>query len=215
MGLLAAAVLSRLLGRRVLPRMGVNQGASEALCSLSFYSLCVVFAILSLQVAQVPLTAFTFLGGAAAIGMGFGSQNILNNFISGLILLAEQPIRVGDLIAMDSEYGTVERIGRSTTLRTGSSIEIVIPNSKLLECNVTNLTKSDRLFRSVVKVGVAYGANVADVKRELFSAAATHPRVLKSPVPQVLFADFADNSLNFELLYWVQITSMLKSYHRK
>ena len=197
-GLLAAVILSRLLGRRVLPRMGVNPGASEALRSLSFYLLCVVFGILSLQVAQVPLTVFTFLGGAAAIGIGFGSQNILNNFISGLILLAEQPIRVGDLIEMESEYGIVDRIGaRSTTLRTGSGIEMVIPNSKLLECNVTNLTKSDRLFRTVLKVGVAYGANVAAVKRELMAAATTHPRVLESPAPQVLFADFGDNCAQF------------------
>ena len=207
-GLLAAALLSRLLGRRVLPRMGVNPGASEALRSLSFYSMCVLFGILSLQLAQVPLTAFTFLGGAAAIGIGFGSQNILNNFISGLILLAEQPIRVGDLIEMEGEYGTVERIGaRSTILRTGSSIEIVIPNSKLLECNVTNLTKSDRSFRQSLKVGVAYGANVAVVKRELLIAASTHPKVLKSPDPQVLFAEFGDNALQFELLFWVRIAT--------
>ncbi|MFO0903850.1 MAG: mechanosensitive ion channel [Pirellulales bacterium] len=207
-GLFIAAVVSRLLGRRVLPRVGLNHGASEALRTLCFYSLCLLFGVLSLELAHVPLTAFTFMGGAVAIGVGFGSQNILNNFISGLILLAEQPIRVGDLLELGAVHGTVERIGaRSTTIRTGDNAEIVVPNSKLLEDNVVNLTRSDDRFRSSVTVGVAYGSPISEVKRCLLDAA-QRPEVLASPAPFVLFADFADSTLTFELHFWVRLTSM-------
>lgn len=207
-GLLVAAAVSRLLGRRVLPRIGLNHGASEALRTLSFYSLCLLFGVLSLEFAHVPLTAFTFMGGAIAIGVGFGSQNILNNFISGLILLAEQPIRVRDLVEIGDLHGTVERIGaRSTTIRTGANAEIVVPNSKLLEDNVTNLTRSDDRFRTSIAVGVAYGSPIAEVKRCLLESA-KHPAVLEDPRPFVLFADFADSTLNFELHFWVRLASM-------
>jgi len=208
LGLIVAAVASRFLGRRVLPRIGLNRGASEAFRTLSFYAICLVFGLLALELAHVPLTAFTFLGGAVAIGVGFGCQNILNNFISGLILLAEQPIRMGDLIKLGDLHGTIERIGaRSTVVRTGSNVEIIVPNSKLLEDNVTNITRSDNRFRTQVNVGVAYGSPVTEVKRHLLRAA-IHAHVLEHPEPFVLFADFADNSLNFQLHFWVRISSL-------
>ncbi|MFO0871691.1 MAG: mechanosensitive ion channel [Pirellulales bacterium] len=208
LGLLLSAVVSRLLGRRLLPRLGLDYGASEALRTLCFYSLSVVFGILALEMAHVPLTAFTFLGGAVAIGVGFGSQNVLNNFISGLILLAERPLRVGDLVEVDSVHGTVEHIGaRSTIVRTGANVEIIVPNSRLLENNLTNLTRTDNRIRTSVTVGVAYGSPLDVVKRELL-AAVQQPDVLADPVPFVIFTDFADSALTFEVYFWVHVRSM-------
>ena len=142
-GVIAARLLGRLFGRHVLPRLGLNEGAINAIQSISFYSLCVLFSLLSLELVNLPFAAFTFLGGAVAIAFGFGSQNILNNFMSGLILLAEQPIRVGDLVEMEGVRGVVEHIGaRSTRVKTISNHEIIVPNSILLENKVTNLTLS-------------------------------------------------------------------------
>ena len=120
-GIYLSRRLSRFVGNRMLPRLGMNNGVSMAVQSIAFYALLTMFGFVSLELANVPITVFAFLGGAVAIGVGFGSQNVLNNFISGLILLAEQPIRVGDLVEVNGLYGTVEKIGaRSTRVKTGS-----------------------------------------------------------------------------------------------
>ena len=121
---------------------------------------------MALELIHLPLTVFAFMGGAVAIGVGFGSQNVLNNFMSGLILLAERPIRVGDLVDIDGLYGTIEHVGaRSTRVKTGSNLEIIVPNSKFLENNVTNWTLSDARIRVSVQVGVAYGTPTGKVSR--------------------------------------------------
>jgi small-conductance mechanosensitive channel len=152
---------------------------------------------------------FTFLGGAIAIGVGFGSQNIVNNFISGLILLAERPIKVGDLIEIDDLYGTVTQIGaRSTQIRTGSNLDIIVPNSKFLESNVVNLTLGDDKLRTQVSVGVVYGSPTREVTHLLKHAATEHGRVLKRPEPFVWFSDFGDNALIFELHFWVEVRTV-------
>lgn len=110
-GVLLARLATRLFARQVLSRFGLNEGAVHAISAITYYSLCVLFCFLALELTHVPFASFTFLGGAVAIAVGFGSQNILNNFMSGLILLAEQPIRVGDVVEMEGTLGTVEHIG--------------------------------------------------------------------------------------------------------
>ena len=158
----------------------------------------------------MPLTAFAFLGGAIAIGVGFGSQNIVNNFISGLILLAERPIRVGDLIQVDNLYGTVDNIGaRSTKIRTGENLEIIVPNSTFLESNVFNLTLSSERLRTKVIVGLAYGSPTREAERLLIQAATNHNGVQKDIAPFVIFQDFGDNSLVFELHFWVRVRTIM------
>jgi small-conductance mechanosensitive channel len=170
------------------------------------------FGFISLELTNVPLTIFTFLGGAVAIGVGFGSQNILNNFISGLILLAEQPIRVGDLIDIDGLSGNVEKIGaRSTRVKTGANLEIIVPNSKFLESNVTNWTLSDTRMRTVVKVGVAYGSPTERVAAILKQAVDECPLALPAPEPIILFKDFGDNSLSFEVHFWIYVRTMMQA----
>ncbi len=211
LGFCVARVSSRILGRRLLPRLGLNQGAAVAFQSIAFYLMLTCFGFLSLEVINLPLTVFAFMGGAVAIGVGFGSQNVLNNFISGLIMLAERPIRVGDLVDIDGLNGTIEHIGaRSTRVKTGSNLEIIVPNSKFLENNVTNWTLSDTRIRTLVSVGVAYGSPTEDVCRLLRQAVVQHPQVIQKPEPIVLFKEFGDNSLLFEAHFWIQMRTVME-----
>jgi small-conductance mechanosensitive channel len=208
-GLLLAAFVSRLLGKRILPRLGMNPGAAEALRSLTFYVLSAVFGLLSLELANVPLTALTFLGGAAAIAVGFASQDLVSNFMSGVILLTEQPIRVGDFVEFGGVKGSVERIGtRSTRVRTDTNVEITVPNRKLLGDNVSNLTLSDNQIWSSVKVSVDSGFPVAEIKDCLLTAVQMHPRVVASPEPFILFTDFGDKTLKFEAHFSIAMQHM-------
>ena len=207
-GYLAASWLSRLLGYR-LPKLGVDEAGAHAIESLSFYVMLILFSLAALRYANVPLTVFTFLGGAIAIGVGFGSQNILNNFISGLILLAERPIKAGDLIQVGETYGNVKSIGaRSTTIRTGENQDIIVPNSKFLENDVTNLTRRDDRLRTSINVGVAYGSPLEEVLRLLELAASDCSSVDDRPKPFVWFTDFGDNSLAFQVHFWVHARSV-------
>ncbi|NIP84709.1 MAG: mechanosensitive ion channel [Planctomycetales bacterium] len=210
-GYLLSRVISRLFGGRFLPRVGVNPSAASALQTVLFYTLVVLFAVFALKIVNVPLTAFTLLGGAVALGIGFGSQNVVNNFISGLILLAERPIRVGDLIQVDGLFATVETIGaRSTRVKTGSNLEIIVPNSKFLENNVTNWTLSDKMVRCEVSVGVAYGSPTESVEELLIKAAKLQEMVLVDPAPFVWFRDFGDSALQFQLNFWIYMTSLTR-----
>ncbi|MGI8982644.1 MAG: mechanosensitive ion channel domain-containing protein [Pirellulaceae bacterium] len=199
--------LSTWLGETVLRRVGLPPATSAPLQKVSFYVLFGLFAVFSLQLVGVPMTVFTFFGGALAIGIGFGSQNVMNNFISGLILLIERPIRVGDVIQIDSHSGKVSEIGaRSTRITTGSNLEVIIPNSTFLQGNVINWTLSDDMISSKVTVGVAYGSPAREVERLLKQAAQTHEQILKTPGPGVSFTEFSDHAMQFELSFWLKMS---------
>ncbi|MCA9293754.1 MAG: mechanosensitive ion channel, partial [Phycisphaerales bacterium] len=209
-GFWIARFLSGVIGKFVLRRIGLNEGAAAASESILFYVLLLTIALFALRLINVPLTVFTVLGGALAIGIGFGSQNLMNNFISGLIMLAERPIRVGDLIQLDDVTGTVQHIGaRSTRLLTPTNIDVIVPNSTFLESRVTNWTLTEDKIRTSVKVGVAYGSPTRDVIRLMKKAADDHGKVLAKPPPLVLFIDFGDNSLMFELVFWLRIKVLM------
>ena len=203
--IVARYVTSKLLAG-LLGRISHSVGVSAAIQSIAFYVLLGCFALLALHLVHIPLTVFTLLGGALAIGVGFGSQNILNNFISGLILLFEQPIRAGDIVEFAGTRGTVKRIGaRSTLLVTPENIEVVVPNSHLLENSVMNFTLDDSLVRRSVAVGVAYGSPTREVAKLLLKAAGEHGKIHKKPAPNVFFKDFGDSALIFEVRFWVTI----------
>lgn len=209
-GYLLSRALASVVAYKVLPRFGVSHAAASVLRSVMLYAMIVGLFFVSLDIVNVPLTFFAFFGGAAAIGLGFGSQNLLNNFISGLILLVERPIRVGDLVNVDGIDANVEHIGaRSTRVRTGSNLEILVPNSKFLENNVTNWTLSDTRIRTSVSVGVAYGSPVAEVIERLKQVIREQDNVLLTPEPIVLFQDFGDSSLAFEVHFWVQMKRIM------
>jgi potassium-dependent mechanosensitive channel len=211
LGIYVSRILSRLIGRRMLSRMGVDASATAALQSVVFYILVMMFTLFALKLVQVPLTVFTVLGGALALGIGFGSQNIVNNFISGLILMAERPVKVGDLIQLGAIYGNVEHIGaRSTRVRTGENLEIIVPNSTFLETNVVNWTLSDNNMRTSVTFGVVYGSPLGKVTHLALKAAANHDRVFDRPEPFVTFDEFGDNALVFELHFWVAVRTLME-----
>ena len=212
LGYLAAGIISRWLANKLLTRFGLSKSGVSPLQSITFYVLLATFTMLSLNVLNVPMTVFSFLGGALAIGAGFGSQNIVNNFISGLILLAERPIRVGDVIQLEGMTGTVTQIGaRSTKIATGANHEIIVPNSKLLETSVVNWTLSDDTICCEVKVGAAYGSPTREVERLLKLAALQHERILRDPAPIVVFTDFGADALMFELRFWLHLRQTNKT----
>jgi small-conductance mechanosensitive channel len=208
-GIFASRFISHVIGRWLLSRMGVNASAAAAFQSVAFYLLFLLFTLLTLRLLDVPLTAFTVLGGAVALGVGFGSQNIVNNFISGLVLLAERPVKVGDLIQVGELYGNVEHIGaRSTRVKTGENLDIIVPNSTFLQTNVINWTRNDNHMRTCVKFGVMYGSPIGKVTSLALKAVANHNRVFDKPPPFVLFAEFGDNALQFELHFWVAVHTL-------
>ncbi len=208
-GLFLSRRISSVFASRVLNRFELAEGVIAAFESLVFYVLVIFFALFALRLVNVPLTVFTVIGGAVAIGVGFGSQNIVNNFISGIILLIERPVRVGDLIEVDSLIGTINRIGlRSILIRTGDNIDIIVPNSSFLEKNVVNWTLGDDRVRLYVKVGVVYGSPLDKVKELLLQVVTENQSVLKSPEPHVWFKDFGDDSLVFEIHFWCVVKKM-------
>lgn len=211
LGYYLAKKVTKQIEMRVLARLDVDDSLKYTLKTMIFYLMLVVLTLFTLRLLNVPITIFTVLGGAVAIGVGLGAQNIVNNFISGLIIMVERPIRVGDFVELEALSGTVEAIGaRATQIKTMENTHIVVPNSSFLEKNVLNWTLSDDVVRTRVKVGVAYGSPTRKTEEILKAAAADHPKVLRSPEPVVLFMDFGDNSLNFEVLFWARIRNMLQ-----
>ncbi len=204
-GLWASGRASAAIGRLAQRRLRLDAGAGYALQTISFYVLFVSITLVVLRLVHFPLTVFTVLGGALAIGVGFGSQNVMNNFISGLILMFERPVRAGDLVEVEGNYGLVEAIGaRSTRIRSTDGRHIIVPNSFFLENNVVNWTLSDELVRAKVVVGVIYGSPTRVVEKSILQAVSEEPAVLEHPSPIIIFDDFADSSLNFEVHFWVR-----------
>ena len=172
----------------------------------TFFTLLVLVILTALNVLGVPLTAFAFATGAIAIGVGFGAQNIINNFISGWILMAERPIRIDDFVEVDGTMGVVELIGtRSTRIRRTDGVHMLVPNSRLLEQTVINWTLIDDEIRTTVRVGVAYGSPVETVAQLLLDAVVAQDEVKESPAPTVVFEDFGDNSLVFDAYFWCDV----------
>ncbi|MBT8098713.1 MAG: mechanosensitive ion channel, partial [Gammaproteobacteria bacterium] len=160
----------------------------------------------ALGMLGIPLTAFAFATGAIAIGVGFGSQNIINNFISGWILMAERPIRIGDFIEIDAWQGTVEVVGnRSTRIRRSDGVHLLVPNSQLLERTVVNWTLIDQEIRTTVRVGVEYGSPVRLVSELIMKAVTEASQVKSEPKPSVVFEDFGDNALAFDAYFWCDV----------
>jgi len=201
----AAKFLKRMLVGRLLTSSVHDQGTRSALGTILQY-LIVFFGILVvLQSAGIDLSTLTVLSGTIGLGIGFGLQNIADNFFSGLIILLERPVKVGDRIQVGDINGDVVRIAiRSTTVLTNDNINIIIPNSEFVSKQVINWSHNDRNLRVSVPVGVSYGSDLEKVKRVLLSVADNHPDILSKPAPMVLFSGFGNSSLDFELLVWTQ-----------
>ena len=197
-----ARFLNRYLIKNVKSQ-DLNQVARRAYLILGF----IVLGLITLDLLNIPLTAFAFISGAIAIGVGFGAQNIINNFISGWILMWERPIKIGDFLEIGSVQGRVQSINtRSTRILRLDGVDVLVPNSFLLENSVTNWTHKNHVVRTSVVVGVAYGSDVRIVKSLLDKAAAEDEGVLKEPKHEVVFDNFGDSALIFELLFWSDLT---------
>ena len=208
--LIVAFLLVRWLGRFItnrLTRRQVNPDLIHLLQRVFYIAAIAILVITVLDLINVPLTAFAFVSGAVAIGVGFGAQNIINNFISGWILMWERPIRIGDFLEVANAMGTVESIDtRSTRIRRTDGVHLLIPNSALLENTVVNWTLIDRRTRTSVRVGVAYGSPVKRVAELIQQAVEEQTDVLTDPAPVVLFEDFGDSSLVFDTFFWIHAT---------
>jgi len=196
--------IQALLLDEILPRRQMDRGIQISITRLLHYALVFLGFILALMALGLELTNLTILGGAFGIGVGFGLQAIVNNFASGLILLFERPVKIGDTIELGEQWGVIKKLGlRATIVQTYDNAEIVVPNSDLISNQVTNWTLAERRVRIKINVGVAYGSDVSLVMKILMECAEEHALILKDPAPQVLFMGFGDSSLDFELRVWV------------
>ncbi|MEX5218934.1 MAG: mechanosensitive ion channel [Nitrospira sp.] len=199
-------ILARFAERKAITRFHVDPNVANIIRQWALAFLFTLLVIITLMSVKIPLTAFAFLGGALAIGVGFGTQNLLKNVISGILLLVERPLRVGDVIEVDGIRGTVTTIGlRSSTIRDGTGVETLIPNSNLLERNLTNWTYSSYRKRYSLQLTVVEGPASRRVKDLLVELALRHGRILKEPEPYVLLEEFKDGALVFSLQYWIEI----------
>ena len=188
----------------VLPRYKIDKGVQLSIARLVHYAILLIGGIILIKLMGANLTKLTILGGALSVGIGFGLQAIVNNFASGLILLFERPIKVGDTIELGTDIGEVKKLGlRSTIIQTFDNAEIVVPNSELIAGQVTNWTLAERRARVKIPVGVAYGSNIPKVLKILLTVAGEHPMTLTTPAPVALFLAFGNSSLDFELRVWV------------
>jgi len=188
----------------ILRRFHMSRGLPELIATIIYYLLMLMVVLAAVNAGGIELNKFTVLTGAFGVGVGFGLQNIINNFVSGLILQFERPIHIDDILEVDNNIGRVTRIGiRSSTIKTFQGAEVIIPNGNLISSKVINWTLSESQRRRELSVGVAYGTDPKVVLKILRDAAARHELVLSKPEPIAYFKGFGDSSLDFELHFWV------------
>ncbi|MEA5510699.1 mechanosensitive ion channel domain-containing protein [Crocosphaera sp. UHCC 0190] len=208
-GLLVGLVLltqtvSRILKSKLLSATGLNRGVQDTTALIVNYTLIFLGTIVVLQVWGLDLSSLTVFASVLGVGIGLGLQGIAKEFVSGLVLIFERPIQIGDFVEVSGLMGTVERIGvRSTEIRTLDQVSVILPNSRFLESEVINWSHYSPISRLKIPIGVAYGSDLEKVKEVLIETAKSHREVLSMPSPQVFFVEFGDSSLNFSLLVWI------------
>lgn len=206
--LLGFAVFARIIGKVILrkffSRLQVEEGISYSLIRITQYIIMITGAIISLQFVGIDLSGLVVIFGLLSVGIGFGLQNITSNFVSGLVLLIERPIRVGDRVTVGDTLGDVLEINmRSTTIRTLTNIAIIVPNSEFISSNVINWSHGDPKVRLDLSIGVSYNSDLETVLRSLHEVAEENEELLKKPGPEVNFAGFGDSSWDLELRVWL------------
>jgi small-conductance mechanosensitive channel len=200
---LLARTARRILLKQILNRTPLDLGIQHAVATFTQYLVVVISFMVGLPTIGIDLSALAFIAGAIGVGVGFGLQNVTNNFISGIIILFERPIKIGDRIEVGDVNGDVVHIAaRSTTVRTNDNIAIIIPNSSFISSNVINWSHGDSKVRFRVPVGVAFDTDVRLVERLLMEVAKENENVLEDPPPRVVFKEFGDSALKFELRVW-------------
>lgn len=205
----------RFLFNRLLAQSGLDRSLQYAIAQVVSNIVLVVGIFVVLENTGIHLAALTVFAGAVGVGVGFGLQNVASNFISGLVILAERPITIGDRVEVAGIAGQIEHIrARSTVIRTNDNIMMIVPNTKFIDSPVTNWTYGDRRVRFRIPVGVAYGSNVARVRELLLAVADENPHTLKEPAPSVFLEQFAENSIDFKLVVWSSEMSARPSRYR-
>ncbi|RED96998.1 mechanosensitive ion channel family protein [Marinoscillum furvescens] len=193
----------KILVEKILTRANLDKGVRASIGTITKFLILLVGSIVIIQSAGIDLTALTLVAGALGVGIGFGLQNITDNFISGVIILFEKPIKIGDRIDVGDVQGDVISISfRATTILTNDNISIIVPNSEFISSKVINWSHNDRNIRFRIPVGVSYNEDPDKIKKILLQVADANPHVLKSPPPSVLFDAYGDSSLNFYLAVW-------------
>ena len=202
---LVAGQLKRWIARSLGAIGDVEIGMRQSIATIVRYIVIAIGIIIIVQSAGIDLSTLTVLAGAAGLGIGFGLQNIINNFVSGLIILFERPIKIGDRVDVGSVHGDVVSISaRATTVVTNDNIAIIVPNADFISSKVTNWSYTDRKVRFDVPVGVSYECDPEVVTRLLLEVANAHNGVLATPPSEVLFEEFGDSALNFTLQVWTR-----------
>lgn len=200
-----SSAIKTIIVKRLLSKSRIELGVRVAVGSIFKYTLLVIGFIVIFQTAGINLSSITILFGALGIGIGFGLQNVINNFVSGLIILFERPIKVGDRIEVANIAGDVVDISmRATTIVTNDNISIIVPNSQFISETVINWSHTDRNVRFNFPVGVSYKEDPETVRKILLEIASDNPGVLKSPKPDVLFSEYADSAMIFNLRVWTR-----------
>src|SRR6266567_859300 len=205
----------RFLFNRLLVNSGLDRALQYAISQIVSNVVLVVGILIVLENTGIHLGALAVFAGAVGVGVGFGLQNIASNFISGLVILAERPITIGDRVEVAGITGQVQQIrARSTVIRTNDNITMIVPNTKFIDSPVTNWTYGDPRVRFRIPVGVAYGSDIARVREALLAAGRENPNTLKDPAPSVFLQKFGDNSIDFELVVWSSEMSARPSRYR-
>ena len=208
--ILAESILRRIMLHRVLTRTHLDEGMRFAVARITGYVLLTLGFYLAFTFVGIDLSSLAVLAGAIGVGLGFGLQNIVNNFISGIIILAERPIAIGDRVEVNGVAGQVTRISlRSTVVVTNDNISVIVPNSSFISEPVVNWSHGDPKVRINVPVGIAYGSDVEKFRRLMMEVALAQPEVLRDPPPNVFFIGFGESSLDFEVAVWT--AEMLKN----
>ncbi len=202
--MLATRALQHLLEHRIFPKTRLDVGMRNSLKTATGYIGLILAVMLAISAIGLDLSNLAIVAGALSVGIGFGLQSVVNNFVSGLILLIERPVKVGDWIVVGAHEGYVKRINvRATEIQTFQRSSVIIPNAELISTALVNWTHKDTLARVSVPVGVAYGSDTALVQKLLLNCAKEHNRINTWPQPFVLFQDFGESSLDFELRFFI------------
>ncbi len=204
LSLLFSKIIRSILQKQLFRKLDLEQGLEYALLRFIHYVIVVIGVYIGLKTVNIPLGAIIGLFAVLGVGIGFGLQNLAANFISGIILLLERPVKVGDRLEVNDVWGDVKRISlRTTLIETPDNIAIIVPNSKLLENEVINYSYGDSKIRLRIPVGIAYGSDCDKATALLLEVAGKNDRTLNNPPPKVWFREFGESSLNFMLLCWI------------
>jgi small-conductance mechanosensitive channel len=204
LSLVVSRMVRSALSRHLLDKFDIDKGLQYALLRFVHYVILVIGIYIGLKTVNIPLGAIVGLFAVIGVGIGFGLQNLAANFISGVILLLERPVKIGDRLEVNEVWGDVKRINlRTTLIQTPDNVSIIVPNSKLLENEVINYSYGDPKIRLQIPIGIAYGSDCDKATEIMCQVARDNQHVMQSPEPKVRFREFGDSSLNFMLLCWI------------